>query len=54
VELRQSLRRAGFVRVRVRTGAKPIFWLPVRWPIGLPWPPLVGNGLIAAAFRGQA
>lgn len=54
VELRQSLRRVGFVRVHVRAGAKPVLWLPVRWPIGLPWPPLVGNGLIAAAFRGQA
>ncbi len=50
-EMRQALRRAGFVRVRVRAGAKPLLWLPTRRPIGLPWPPLIGNGLIAAAFR---
>jgi SAM-dependent methyltransferase len=52
-EMRRVLQAAGFERVRVRAGAKPIFWLPVRWLIGLPWPPLIGNGLIAAAFRGQ-
>jgi SAM-dependent methyltransferase len=51
-EMRQVLKAAGFERVRVRAGAKPVFWLPVRWLVGLPWPPLIGNGLIAAAFRG--
>lgn len=50
-ELRQALLRAGFGNVRLRAGAKPILWLPLRWPVGLPWPPLVGNGLIAAAVR---
>jgi 2-polyprenyl-6-hydroxyphenyl methylase/3-demethylubiquinone-9 3-methyltransferase len=52
-ELRRALGDAGFVRVRVRAGAKPILWLPVRWPLGLPWPPLIGNGLIGAAFRAE-
>jgi len=51
-ELRRVLCQAGFARARVRAGVKPICWLPVRWPVGLPWPPLVGNGLIAAAVRG--
>jgi len=45
-ELRQALREAGFARVRVRTGVKPICWLPVRWPLGIPWPPFIGNGLV--------
>lgn len=50
-ELRQALQGAGFDRVRVRTGVKPIAWLPTRWLIGIPWPPLIGNGLMGAAFR---
>lgn len=50
-ELRQVLHCAGFAQVRVRTGIKPIVWLPVRWSIGLPWPPLVGNGLMGVGFK---
>ncbi|MBN1484715.1 MAG: class I SAM-dependent methyltransferase [Chloroflexia bacterium] len=50
-ELRQALREAGFVRVRVRTGIKPLYWLPLRWQIGIPWPPWVGNGLLAAGLK---
>jgi SAM-dependent methyltransferase len=50
-ELRRMLRQAGFRQVRVRTGVKPLFWLPVRWLIGIPWPPLVGNGLLGVAIR---
>ncbi|MGC8873968.1 MAG: class I SAM-dependent methyltransferase [Chloroflexia bacterium] len=49
--LRRILLRAGFRKVRLRAGAKPILWFPVRWPLGLPWPPLVGNGLIAAGTK---
>lgn len=51
LELRKALVRAGFRSVRLRAGAKPLLWLPLRWPLGIPWPPLVGNGLIAAASR---
>ncbi len=51
-ELGRALRQAGFLGVRVRTGVKPILWLPLRWPIGLPWPPLLGNGLVGVGFRG--
>jgi SAM-dependent methyltransferase len=49
-EMRQALRQAGFSRVRVRTGVKPMVWLPIRWLIGIPWPPLVGNGLLGIAM----
>ncbi len=48
-ELHRALLEAGFARVRVRTGIKPLFWLPLRRPIGVPWPPLVGNGLVGVA-----
>lgn len=51
-ELRRALQGAGFVHVRVRTGIKPFLWLPLRWPIGLPWPPLIGNGLLGSGLRG--
>ncbi len=50
-ELRRVLLGAGFHKVRLRAGAKPLLWLPLRWPLGIPWPPLLGNGLIAAASR---
>lgn len=49
-ELRRALRAAGFARARVRTGVKPLFWLPVRWLVGVPWPPLVGNGLLGVGY----
>ena len=48
-ELRRTLQEAGFAGVRVHTGVKPVCWLPLRWPIGIPWPPLVGNGLVGVA-----
>jgi SAM-dependent methyltransferase len=51
-ELRRALQQAGFARVRVRAGVKPIVWLPLRWPVGLPWPPFLGNGLLGVATCG--
>lgn len=53
--LAQELRQAGYSRVRVQSGFKPMFWvssraLKVRF--GVPYPPLIGNTLIAAGFKG--
>lgn len=55
-ELRATLRRAGFARARVRTGYKPVARLggrrlPVQ--IALPYPPLVGNGIVAFGWRAE-
>ncbi|MGB9722333.1 MAG: class I SAM-dependent methyltransferase [Chloroflexia bacterium] len=50
-ELRRALREAGFEKVRVRAGVKPLLWLPLRWRIGLPGPPLLGNGLVGMGRR---
>lgn len=50
-ELRRVLKAAGFSRVRVRTGVKPLFWLPLRWRVGFPGPPLLGNGLVGVGWR---
>jgi|YNPNPStandDraft_1061719.scaffolds.fasta_scaffold03390_2 SAM-dependent methyltransferase len=50
-ELRRALQAAGFQEVRVRTGVKPLFWLPLRWKVGLPGPPLLGNGLVGMGRR---
>jgi 2-polyprenyl-3-methyl-5-hydroxy-6-metoxy-1,4-benzoquinol methylase len=44
-ELRRLLQTAGFEQTRAWTGLKPVAWLPVRWRIGIPYPPLIGNGL---------
>jgi 2-polyprenyl-3-methyl-5-hydroxy-6-metoxy-1,4-benzoquinol methylase len=45
-ELKNMVRRAGFARVRAWAGLKPIAWLPIRRPrIGIPYPPMLGNGL---------
>lgn len=45
-ELKRTLRDAGFEAVRTWAGLKPIAWLPLRRPhIGIPYPPLLGNGL---------
>jgi SAM-dependent methyltransferase len=45
-ELKGAMRRAGFEQVRVWAGLKPVAWLPLRRPrIGIPYPPLLGNGL---------
>lgn len=50
--LRGDLAQAGFSSARVRTGFKPITWLPPhRNPVGVPYPPLVGNGMVATGVR---
>ncbi|MGB8646328.1 MAG: methyltransferase domain-containing protein [Anaerolineae bacterium] len=52
--LAAEFRAAGFNRVRVRTGFKPMFWVSSK-KLGLrfavPWPPLIGNTLIAVGYR---
>ncbi len=53
-EMRDLLVRLGFARVQVRTGFKPLVRLggrrlPVR--VAVPYPPLVGNGVVAFAWR---
>lgn len=53
-EMRAVLRRAGFARARIRTGYKPVARvggrrLPVRFT--LPYPPFVGNGIVAYGWR---
>ena len=52
--LAQALHDAGFHQVRWRTGIKPMAWLSsrrLRMRLGLPYPPLVGNGLVAVGKR---
>ncbi|GAC1539823.1 MAG: hypothetical protein NVS4B8_13230 [Herpetosiphon sp.] len=44
-ELKAALRSNGFEQVRSWTGLKPVAWLPLRRRIGIPYPPLLGNGL---------
>ncbi len=56
-EMGALLRALGFARVRVRTGFKPLVRfggrrLPVQF--ALPYPPLVGNGVVAFAWKGDA
>ena len=54
-EMRAVLLRVGFARVRVRTGFKPVRRLGgnrVRLQIALPYPPLVGNGMVAFGWQG--
>jgi SAM-dependent methyltransferase len=53
-DMRATLRCAGFARTRIRTGYKPIARfggrrLPLR--LVLPYPPLVGNGVVAFGWR---
>lgn len=51
-ELGHALRDAGFERVRTWSGLKPVAWLPIRRPrIGIPYPPLLGNGLAATGRK---
>jgi 2-polyprenyl-3-methyl-5-hydroxy-6-metoxy-1,4-benzoquinol methylase len=51
-ELGSALKRAGFERVKTWAGLKPIAWLPIRRPrIGVPYPPLLGNGLAATGRK---
>jgi glycogen synthase len=50
--LARELRTAGFDHPRVRTGLKPMAWLPpYRWATPLPYPPLIGNGIVATGTR---
>lgn len=50
--LRRELLECGFERPRVRTGLKPMFWLPPhRDPHAIPYPPLIGNGIVATGLR---
>lgn len=54
-EMGTLLHALGFARVRVRTGFKPLVRvggrrLPVQF--ALPYPPLVGNGVVAFAWKG--
>ena len=51
-ELKDALATAGFVEVRTWAGLKPMAWLPIRRPrIGIPYPPLLGNGLAATGRK---
>jgi 2-polyprenyl-6-hydroxyphenyl methylase/3-demethylubiquinone-9 3-methyltransferase len=51
-ELRRALQSAGFEEVRTWAGLKPMAWLPLRRPrIGIPYPPLLGNGLAATGRK---
>jgi SAM-dependent methyltransferase len=52
--LAQELERFGFEQIRRRTGIKPIHWLSsrrLRMRLALPYPPLVGNGLVAVGKK---
>jgi 2-polyprenyl-3-methyl-5-hydroxy-6-metoxy-1,4-benzoquinol methylase len=50
--LAEDLVRAGFKSPRYKTGFKPIRWLPPhRNPLAVPYPPLVGNGIVATGVR---
>jgi len=52
--LAAALQAAGFGRINWRTGIKPMHWLSsrrLRMRLALPYPPLVGNGLLAVGRR---
>ncbi len=54
LRLARELRAAGFARVGWHTGVKPAFWLSsrrLRLRLPVPYPPLVGNGLLAVGVR---
>lgn len=54
VRLGDALRRAGFANVRWRTGIKPVRWLSSRrlgMRLAVPYPPAVGNGLLAVGSK---
>ncbi len=56
-EMRAVLQQVGFARVRVRTGFKPMLRIggkrvPVR--VAVPYPPLVGNGIVAFGWQGDS
>jgi SAM-dependent methyltransferase len=53
--LHAELWEAGFVQPHVRSGLKPMRWLPPhRNPLAVPYPPLIGNGLVAIGRRPHA
>ena len=50
--LRADLRTAGFTAATIKTGFKPMRWLPPhRNPQAIPYPPLLGNGIVATGVR---
>jgi glycogen(starch) synthase len=50
--LARELTEAGFETSRVRTGLKPMTWLPpYRRPTPVPYPPFIGNGIVATGTR---
>lgn len=50
--LARELRQAGFATSQVRTGLKPMTWLPpYSHPTPIPYPPLIGNGIVATGTR---
>jgi 2-polyprenyl-3-methyl-5-hydroxy-6-metoxy-1,4-benzoquinol methylase len=52
--LHHLLQKAGFRQVRWRTGIKPAYTRSIRklgWQFALPYPPFIGNGIMAAAFK---
>jgi glycosyltransferase involved in cell wall biosynthesis len=50
--LRRELVIAGFSSPRVRTGLKPMAWVPPHSrPFPIPYPPLIGNGIVATGVR---
>jgi SAM-dependent methyltransferase len=54
LRLAHELRAAGFGQVRWHTGVKPAFWLSsrrLRLRLPVPYPPPVGNGLLATGLR---
>lgn len=54
LRLAHELRMAGFVGVRWRSGVKPMGWLSsrrLRLRLAIPFPPLIGNGLVAVGWR---
>ena len=53
-EMRAVLRRVGFMHVRVCTGFKPMLRLGGKrlpFHLSLPFPPLIGNGVVAFGWR---
>ena len=50
--LAREMKEAGFADARVRTGLKPMTWLPpYSRPTPIPYPPLIGNGIVATGTR---
>ncbi len=47
-----DLHEAGFRNIKLKTGFKPIRWLPPhRNPTAVPYPPLIGNGIVVIGVR---